>query len=67
MDTHPEFRRGLAGTLLHPIAPKGFAGMGAKDLVIVADQNYFAKDIYASVRVRFTERALAVEWSLGDT
>jgi ribosomal protein S18 acetylase RimI-like enzyme len=64
VDTHPEFRRrGLAGTLLYHVAQKGFAEMSAEDLVIVADQNYFAKDIYASVGFRPTERTVAVEWS----
>ncbi len=68
MDTHPEFRRqGLAGTLLYHVAQKGFLEMGAEDLVIVADENYFAKNIYASVGFGPTERTVAVQWSRRDT
>lgn len=62
VDTHPDFRRqGLAGTLLYHVAQKGFFEMGAKDLVIVADENYFAKDIYASVGFRPTERTVGLD------
>jgi len=68
VDTHPEFRRqGLAGTLLYHVAQKGFLEMGAEDLVIVADENYFAKNIYASVGFGPTERTVAVKWSRRDT
>lgn len=64
VDTHPGFRRlGLAGTLLYQVAQRGFADMGAKDLVIVADEHYFAKDIYASVGFQPTERTNALEWT----
>lgn len=64
VDTHPEFRRqGLAGTLLYHVSQHGFTVMGAKDLVILADDHYFAKDIYASVGFNTTERGVAVEWS----
>ncbi|MER3556435.1 MAG: N-acetyltransferase [Meiothermus sp.] len=62
VDTHPDFRRqGLAGTLLYHVAQTGFNEMGAKDLVIVADDNYFAKDIYASVGFRPTERTVGLD------
>jgi GNAT superfamily N-acetyltransferase len=64
VDTHPDFRRkGLAGTLLYHVAQWGFNEMKAKDLVILADQNYFAKDLYRSVGFEPTERLVAVEWS----
>lgn len=63
VDTHPHFRRlGLAGTLLYYVAQRGFTEMGAKDLVIIADQHYFAKNIYASVGFRPTERTHSLEW-----
>lgn len=64
VDTHPEFRRqGLAGTLLYYTAQYGLNEMKAEDLVILADQNYFAKDLYHSVGFEPTERIVAVEWS----
>lgn len=63
VDTHPEFRRqGLAGTLLH-VAQYGFGTLGAKDLVILADQHYFAKDLYTSVGFRPTEHLVALVWA----
>jgi GNAT superfamily N-acetyltransferase len=65
VDTHPDFRRqGLAGTLLYHVARYGFGELGAKDLVILADLHYFAKDLYASVGFRPTEHLVALEWTL---
>lgn len=64
VDTHPDFRRqGMAGTLLYHVARYGFEELGAKDLVILADQNYFAKDLYQSVGFEPTERTVGLEWS----
>lgn len=63
VDTHPEFRRlGLAGTLLYQVSRHGFEAIGAKDLVILADDRYFAKNIYASVGFKTTERYVELEW-----
>lgn len=63
VDTHPAFRRqGLAGTLLYHAAQWGFSEMKAKNLVIVADQNYFAKDLYRSVGFEPKERLVGLEW-----
>ncbi len=55
--THPDFRRrGLCATLTHFAGEHARAAFGAKQLVIVADEHYFAKDIYASVGFTATER-----------
>jgi ribosomal protein S18 acetylase RimI-like enzyme len=55
--THPDYRRqGLCGTLAHFAGEHAQRTFGAQDLVIVADDHYFAKDIYASVGFRPTER-----------
>jgi GNAT superfamily N-acetyltransferase len=56
VDTHPEFRRqGLAGTLLVHAGRYALAQLGATDLVITADADDVAKDLYLSVGFRTTE------------
>lgn len=48
--THPDARnQGLAGTLLHTASQYGFTQLGATRLVIVADPDYLAIDLYRSV------------------
>lgn len=55
--THPDYRRqGLCGTLTHFAGTHAQQALGAGELVIVADDHYFAKDIYASVGFRPRER-----------
>lgn len=60
--THPEYRRqGIAGTLVHFAGEYGFKQFGVKKLVMIADDDYFAKDIYASVGFKATELIYALE------
>ena len=60
--THPDYRRkGIAGTLVHYVGEYGQTKFGIKDLVMLADDNYFAKDIYASVGFKPTELIYALE------
>lgn len=55
--THPDYRRqGLCGSLTHFAGTHAQQAFGASELVIVADEHYFAKDIYASVGFRPRER-----------
>ncbi|MFD1733853.1 GNAT family N-acetyltransferase [Deinococcus malanensis] len=55
--THPAYRRqGLCGTLTHFAGTHAQQTFGAGELVIVADDHYFAKDIYAGVGFRTRER-----------
>lgn len=56
VDTHPAFRRqGLAGTLLVHAGRYGRDQLGATELVITADADDVAKDLYLSVGFRTTE------------
>ncbi|MBB6098055.1 RimJ/RimL family protein N-acetyltransferase [Deinobacterium chartae] len=48
--THPDYRgRGLCGTLVHFVGEYARRELGVARLVIVADDHYFAKDIYRAV------------------
>jgi ribosomal protein S18 acetylase RimI-like enzyme len=61
--THPEFRRlGLAGTLVFYAAQQGLTTMGAETLVMCADPNYVAINIYESVGFETTEHLVGVDW-----
>ncbi|MGL4610947.1 MAG: GNAT family N-acetyltransferase [Trueperaceae bacterium] len=63
VDTHPDFRRrGLAGTLVYHAANKGFETMGAKTLVMCADPDYVAVNIYESVGFKVVEQEMMLEW-----
>ena len=56
VDTHPDFRRqGLAGTLLVHAGRVALDRRGATTLVIAADADDVAKDLYESVGFRTTE------------
>ncbi|MGA2529862.1 MAG: GNAT family N-acetyltransferase [Acidimicrobiales bacterium] len=62
VETDPEFRRrGLAGSLMCHVSRYGFDELGAKTLVMVADPNYFAADLYKAVGFSTTETQLHVE------
>ena len=64
--THPEYRRrGICGTLLYEVGRYALR-RGARTLVIVADDAYFAKNIYASVGFTPKERQLGLEWVLRE-
>ena len=61
--THPDFRRrGICSTLLYEVGRFAFTDLGAKTLVIVADDHYFAKHIYGSVGFKMREKQGSLEW-----
>lgn len=61
--THPDFRRrGICGTLLFEVGRFALETLGAKTLVIVADDHYFAKAIYAAAGFGVRERQGSLEW-----
>jgi ribosomal protein S18 acetylase RimI-like enzyme len=62
VETDPDHRRrGLAGSLLHHVSSYGFRELGAHTLVMVADPDYFAIDLYRSVGFATTETQLQIE------
>lgn len=62
VETDPDYRRrGLAGSLVHHASRHGFGELGADTLVMVADPNYFAIDLYRSVGFAPTETQLLIE------
>ncbi|MGH3827388.1 MAG: GNAT family N-acetyltransferase [Pseudonocardiaceae bacterium] len=62
--TDPDHRRrGLAGSLIQHASRYGFGELGARTLVIVADPNCFAIDLYRAVGFAATETQLQVERS----
>lgn len=61
--THRDFRRkGVCGTLVYLASKVAFKEMGAKTLVMVADEDYHAAGIYESVGFKPTEKQLSLEW-----
>lgn len=62
VETDPTFRRrGLAGALVHHVSRYGFDRLGARTLVMVADPDYVAIDLYRAVGFRDTEAQCQVE------
>jgi ribosomal protein S18 acetylase RimI-like enzyme len=62
VETDPAFRRrGLAGTLLHHAGRHGVERLGARTLVIVADPEYVAINLYRTIGFRDTEAQCQVE------
>lgn len=62
VETDPEFRRqGICGTLVHYAAQYGLEQMGARTLVMLADEHYHAARIYESVGFRPVERQRGLE------
>jgi ribosomal protein S18 acetylase RimI-like enzyme len=62
VETDPEFRRrGLAGSLVHHASRYGFDELGARTLVMVADPDYFAVDLYRAVGFVAAETQLQLE------
>lgn len=62
--THPAWRRrGVCRTLLYEVGRFGLEQLGAKTLVIAADEEYFAKDLYAAAGFRVEEKQVGLEWS----
>ena len=61
--TRPDFRRrGICGTLVYEAAQYAFQHLGAKTLVMVADEEYHAAKIYESVGFLPTEREIGMDW-----
>ena len=61
--THRDFlRQGVCGTLVYLSSLIALREMGAKYLVMVADEDYHAAAIYESVGFRPTERQASLEW-----
>ncbi len=66
VSTHPDYRRrGIAGTLLSFVGGYGLAQAGLERLVIVADDAYFAKDLYHALGFEIAERQWGVGWHAG--
>ena len=62
VETDPAFRRrGIARALVQHVSRYGFEQLGATTLVMVADPEYFAIDLYRSVGFTATESQLQVE------
>jgi ribosomal protein S18 acetylase RimI-like enzyme len=62
VETDPDYRRrGLARSLIHHVSRDGFETLGARTLVIVADPDSFALDLYRSVGFVTAETQLQVE------
>lgn len=61
VSTHPDFgRQGICGTLVYQSALYAFEKMDIETLVMVADENYHAAKIYASVGFVQKEKAYGV-------
>lgn len=62
VETDPGYRRlGLAGTLVHHASRVGLDELAAQTLVMVADPDYFAIDLYRSVGFTPAETQLQIE------
>ncbi len=60
--TLSEFQnKGIASNLIYYVGQYGFKHFGVKDLVIVADQSYYAKDIYYRLGFRGSEQLQALD------
>ena len=66
--THPDYRRrGICGALVHQAGRYAFERLGAKTLVMVADEAYHAARIYETVGFRPTERQASLcRWPRTD-
>jgi ribosomal protein S18 acetylase RimI-like enzyme len=62
VETDPDFRRrGIARALVQHVSRYGFDQLAADTLVMVADPDYFAIDLYRSVGFAATESQLQAE------
>jgi ribosomal protein S18 acetylase RimI-like enzyme len=62
VETDPHYRRrGLAGSLVHHVSRYGFGDMSARALVMVADPDYFAIELYRAVGFVAAEEQLQIE------
>ena len=63
VETHPDLRRrGICGALVYEASRHAFERMGVRTLVMVADEDYHAKDIYQSVGFKVQEKQAGVCW-----
>lgn len=61
--THPNFQRcGICGSLVYEAAQYAFQNLGAKTLVMVADEEYHAAKVYESVGFVPTEHEIGMDW-----
>ena len=66
--THPAFRRrGVCRSLLYESSRFARETLGAKTLVIIADEHYFAKNLYAAAGFTVRERQGSLEWVLRES
>ncbi len=62
VETDPDYRRlGLAGSLVYEVSRYGLVTLGARTLVMVADPDYFAIDLYRAVGFRASEVQVQIE------
>jgi ribosomal protein S18 acetylase RimI-like enzyme len=67
VETDPLYRRqGLAGSLVYQVSRYGLGELGADILVMVADPDYFAIDLYRAVGFEAAEAQLQVERAPAD-
>jgi len=65
--THPQFRRlGICSTLVYRAASYAFQLMGAERLVIVAEADHYARDVYCSVGFEPVEKQVGLSWWSGS-
>jgi GNAT superfamily N-acetyltransferase len=65
--THPDYRRqGLAGQLIYQSSRYGADQLGVRRLVIVADPDYHAIDIYCRLGFSVGEHQVQLAWSAPD-
>jgi len=63
VETHPDFRRrGICSTMIYKTARYALSTMGVETLVIAADVDYHAKEIYTSVGFEPTEYQAGLQW-----
>jgi ribosomal protein S18 acetylase RimI-like enzyme len=64
VETRPEHRRlGICGALVHQACLYALARLGAKNLVMVADEEYHAAKIYESAGFKPRELQVGLQWS----
>jgi ribosomal protein S18 acetylase RimI-like enzyme len=62
VETDPHYRRrGLGGSLVHHVSRYGFGDLAARTLVMVADPDYFAIDLYRALGFVAAEAQLQIE------
>jgi GNAT superfamily N-acetyltransferase len=62
VETDPHYRRrGLGGSLVHHVSRYGYDDLAARTLVMVADPDYFAIDLYRAVGFVAAEAQLQIE------